>query len=103
LASKAIEFFKNEFVEDDEKVVFNYIDKDGDVITFSTEEEWKSLLESLKEDEVLRVTCFFESTRTTCSFEKKKKNGDVEEKVEEMENVENGELIEKKKRSMEKL
>jgi len=29
---------------------------------------------------------------------KKKKNGDVEEKVEEMENVENGELIEKKKK-----
>jgi len=58
LRSKSIEFFgKND--EKYHNILFNYNDQDGDTITFSTEEEWTSLLESVKENEVMKIKVVF--------------------------------------------
>src|SRR5690606_30715763 len=73
LLSKAFEFFgeneeKDFFIQN---IKFQYTDLEGDLITFSTEEEWKALLKNL-EVKTLKVSIILKEMENKVDFRLKR-------------------------------
>jgi len=55
---KICEFFNHQEITEEfiKRCTFKYTDEDGDIITFSSEDEWKNLLETFNGKSILKIT-----------------------------------------------
>jgi len=93
--TKICDFFNYELSEEfAKKLTFKYTDEEGDIVTFTSEEEWKNLLETFKGTSVLKITFELKNEKTIKSCRGRRFHERSEWKKNKGESKEDGEKLE---------